>query len=148
MAFHFSLDVVLRLRRGLEHRQELLFQAAQHQAAALGRQIDELDLRLAEAAARRTRQMESGMTAAELHFEALCRRVVLESRESLRQKLIQAQSLRDSLAESLRQARRQRETLETLRDDQRLLYLQQEARVAQREHDDMLLLRRAYLRRS
>ncbi len=148
MPFHFPLEVVLRFRRGLEHRQELMLLAANHEVGLLGQQIAQLDFRLAEARDHLSTQLQSGLTSAELEFEALCRKVTMEQRETLRDKLLEAQAQRDSIAEKLRQARRNRETLETLRTDQLHTYQQAEARRDQRLLDDALLLRRAYLRRS
>jgi flagellar export protein FliJ len=145
MAFHFFLDAVLRLRQSLERQQELLLREANQQMNAVQLRIDHLNTQLALYAAQETQQ--SILSGAELHFMGLCRSVLLGQRGSLEKRLATAQTIRNSRMTSFRQARQQREVLETLRHTQVQLYRQNEARQNQRQLDDLLLLRRAYLQR-
>lgn len=148
MAFQFSLDAVLRLRQSLEHQQELLLREANQQMSALQLRIDHLTVQLSQRALHESLLLASTVSGAELQFLRLCSSVLLAQRGGLEKRLAAAQAVRDSRMASFRQARQQREILATLRQAQFQVYLQNEARHNQRQLDDLLLLRRAYLRRS
>jgi len=147
MAFQFSLDAVLRLRQSLERQQESLLREANQQMAALQLRIDDLNAQMSIDAEREARQLASALSAAELQFIRLCRSLLLSQRSGLEKRLAAAQAARDSRMASFRQARQQREVLETVRQTQAQVYRQNEDRQSQRHLDDLLLLRRAYLRR-
>jgi flagellar export protein FliJ len=148
MAFQFSLDAILRLRKSLERQQELLLHEANQQMAALQARIANLNAHLSQHAAQEDLQLASTLSAAELQFIQLSRSVLLVQRSGLEKRLASTQAVRDSRMASFQQARQQREVLETLRQTQTQVYRQHEARQNQRRLDDLLLLRRAYLRRS
>lgn len=142
MAFHFSLDVVLRVRQGLERQQELLLREANRHLMTLEQQVEELNTSLLAAARQELQQLAAGLSAAELHFDLLCRSALLERRCVLEKDAVKARAARDIQAASFRQARQQREVIETLRQRQFGIYRQLEARKHQREVDDLFLLRR------
>jgi len=142
MAFRFSLDVVLRVRRGLERQRELALQAANHRVTTLARQLDDLRAEIAAGESRKARDLQCGLSAAELQFDLLCRSVLLQWQGGLQTQLTEMQRLRDSRAADFRQARQEREALEILRENQFSLYRQQEDRRGQRRLDDLLLSRR------
>jgi flagellar export protein FliJ len=148
MAFRFSLDAVLRLRRSLERQQELLLREANQQMIAIQLKIDHLDAQLSQQASQEDLQLASTLSAAELQFLRICRSVLQGQRGGLEKRLAATQAVRDSRMAAFRQVRQQREVLETLRQAQTLVYRQNEARQNQRQLDDLLLLRRAYIRRS
>jgi len=148
MAFRFPLETVLRLRQNLERQQELLLYKANQEVLTVQRQIEDLDVAMAAHAQRRSLQLQSGVSSAELQFDLLCHSVLLESRHDLEARRARAQSARDAQAESFRQARRRREAIETLRSHQLQIFRQHEARQDQRRADDLFLLRRSYLQRS
>jgi flagellar export protein FliJ len=148
MAFRFPLEVLLRVRRGLERQQELRLQEANHRVAMLRQQIEEVHSEVGNIVARRRPQLESGISAAELQFDVLCRSVLTERQRTLEKQRVEAEAHRYSCREDFQQARRQREVMDTLRLHQLQDYHQQEARQDQRRLDDLFLLRRAYLRRS
>lgn len=139
MAFHFSLDAVLRLRQGREHQQEVLLQQANHQVASLERQAEELNAALSAYANRELQRLAAGMSAAELHFDLLCRSKLFERRSTLEKDIVDARTARDTRAESLRQARQKREVIDTLRRRCLELYHQIETRQQQCEMDDLFL---------
>jgi|SRR5579863_7508629 len=147
MAFQFPLEVVLRLRQGLERQRELLLQEANLRVAILRRQIADINSEIRNVLVRQQPRLDSGLSAAELQFDVLCRSVLVERRGELEKQLAAAEVLRNSRTEDFQQARRQREIMDTLRRHQLETYLQQEARQDQRIIDDLFLLRRAYLRR-
>lgn len=148
MAFRFPLEVLLRVRQGLERQQELRLQEANHRIAALRRQIEDVVGEVDEIIIRRRPQLASGISAAELQFDVLCRSVLTTRRDVLDKQLIDAEAHRSSCNADFQQGRRQREVMDTLRLHQLQDYNQQQARRDQRRLDDMFLLRRAYLRRS
>ncbi|MFZ0286556.1 MAG: flagellar FliJ family protein [Terriglobales bacterium] len=147
MPFHFPLDAVLRLRQSLERQQELLLREANQQVTALQLRIGELNAQISAHAIQQNLQLASTLSAAELQFLQLCRSVLLGQRGGLEKRLATAQAIQDSRMASFCQARQQREVMETLRQTQMQVYRQDAARRDQRHLDDMLLLRRAYLRR-
>lgn len=143
MAFHFSLDVVLRVRQSLEHQQELLLREANHRVMTLEQQVEELNAWLAADSQQELQQLVCGLSAAELHFDLLCRSALLERRRALEKDAVEARAARNNCAASFHQARQQREVVETLRQRQLELYRQLEARKQQRQVDDLFLLRSA-----
>jgi flagellar export protein FliJ len=148
MAFLFPLEVLLRVRQGLERQQELRLKEANLRVAMLLRQIEDVHREVRDIVARRRPQLESGVSAAELQFDVLCRSVLNERRHALEKQLLEAEAFRYSRSRDFQQARRQREVVDTLRLHQLQAYHQKEARQDQRRLDDLFLLRRAYLRRS
>jgi flagellar export protein FliJ len=147
MAFQFPLEVLLRVRLGVERQCELLLQEANLRVAMLRQQIADSDHERKTMVARQRLHFESGLSAAELQFDALCHTVLLDRRSVLEKQVSDAQVFRRSCLEDFQQARRQREVMDTLRRHQLEIYRQQEARQDQRRIDDLFLLRRAYLRR-
>jgi flagellar export protein FliJ len=147
MAFRFSLETLLRVRLSLERQHELLLQEANLRVALLQRQIAGVDSGRETNLERQRPHLESGLSAAELQFDMLCDSVLLKRRGDLERQLVAAEVLRHSRNEEFQQARRQRETMDTVRRRQLEIYRQQEARQDQRRIDDLFLLRRAYLRR-
>jgi flagellar biosynthesis chaperone FliJ len=69
---------------------------------------------------------------------------LLQYREKLGAELIRLGKLRDQQAEIFRRARRERETMESLRDQQLREYKRDALRREQRKVDDLFLLRRNY----
>src|SRR5579863_1186937 len=148
MAFRFPLEVLLRVRQGLERQHELRLQEANHAVAILRQQIENVHSEAENIVARRQPQFESGVSAAELQFDLLCRLALTERRRTLEKQLQETEALRQTRSQDFLQARRQREVLDTLRQHQLDEYEIQERRLDQRRLDDLFLLRRAYLRRS
>jgi flagellar protein FliJ len=148
MAFRFPLETLLRVRQGLERQHELRLQEANHRVAMLRQQIEDTHTEMQNISARRQPQLESGISAAELQFDVLCRSVLSERQHALEKQLVEAEALRHVRSEEFLQARRQREVIDTLRRHQLQNYQQEEARQDQRRLDDLFLLRRSYLRRS
>jgi flagellar export protein FliJ len=148
MPFRFPLQAVLHFRQSLEHQQELRLRAANQQVARGQHVIEQIDLRRRALQAEQVRDLAAGVTAAELRFAVQCEAELLRHRRELEVQRIRLQQLRDQQREIFQQARRARETLESLREDQLKLYKQEASRREQRDLDDLFLLRREYLRRS
>jgi len=148
MAFHFPLQAVLHYRESLEHQQELRLRAANQQMARVRHLIDQMDVHRRQLHSIHSRELTSGTTAAELRFGLLCDAELLRHRQALEQQLLLIEKARDQQREIFQQARRARETLEGVRDQQFRVYKKDSARRQQRSLDDLFLLRREYLRRS
>ncbi len=148
MAFRFSLEVPLRVRQSVQQQKELLLQLANQRVISLQQQVADLDEQRERILTRQRTYLESGLSAAELHFDDLCGSALLKRGDELEKQLADAELLRRTRSEEFQQARRKREAMETLRRQKFEVYRQEEARQDQRRVDDLFLLRRAYLRRS
>ncbi len=147
MAFHFPLQAVLHFRESMEHQQELRLRAANQQVARVRHLLEQIDSRRQDLLNTQTKRLGAGMTAVELQFELLCETELLRHRRELEQQLVRLQQVREQQREIFQQARRARETLEAVRDQQLRLYKKEATRREQRSLDDLFLLRREYLRR-
>jgi len=148
MPFHFPLQTVLHYRQSMEHQQELRLRTANQQAARAQHLIEQMDLQRKELESRAMEELSSGTSAAELQFGALREAAMVRRRREFEQQLTRVQQLRDQQREIFQQARRAREMLESLRDQQLSLYKKDAARREQRSLDDLFLMRREYLRQS
>jgi flagellar export protein FliJ len=148
MAFNFPLQAVLQYRKSLEHQQELRLRAANQQVARVRHLIEQLDLRRQQLQSTQERELSSGTTSAELHFGLQREAELQRHRLTLQQQLAALEKARDQQREIFQQARRARETLESVRDHQLLVYKKEAVRREQRGLDDLFLMRREYLRRS
>jgi flagellar export protein FliJ len=147
MPFHFPLHAVLHFRRSIEHQQELRLRAAQQQVLRVQHLIEQMDVRRQELYTAQSKELIAGVTAAELRFELQCEAEFLRHRGELAAQLLRLQHLREEQRKIFQQARRARETLESVRDQQLRVYQQKAARREQQNQDDLFLLRREYLRR-
>jgi flagellar export protein FliJ len=140
----FSLDVLLRFRRGQERQAELTLQRTNRAVAALERGLDQINKQIETDAERELQQMQLGLNAAELHFQVLCRSALRTRRQAIESELRKARESQETAALSLRLARQQRELLDALLQKQQQAYRQQAERQNQRSLDDLYLMRRAY----
>jgi len=143
MGFRFPLETLLRVRQGLERREELLLAEANHAVTLRRQQMAQVDGAVAELAARRVRQLQSGLSAAEMQFDLLCRSALMDRRQVLEKELAQAQDARARRQQAFYRARQQREVLDTLRNHQQEDFREQDSRNQQRQFDE-LFLRRAH----
>ncbi len=147
MAFRFPLQAVLHFRQSVEHQQELRLRAANQQVARGQHGVEQIDIRRRELHASKERQLGAGVTAAELRFGLQCEAELERQRRDLELHLVRLQQLREQQREIFQQARRARETLEAVRDEQLRIYRQEAARREQQNLDDLFLLRREYKQR-
>ena len=147
MPFRFPLAAVLRFRQTVERRHEILLQQANREVAAARQAIDELDRTKAEAAARYARELAAGVSAAEMQFNLLCRSTLAQRRSELEKKLAGAEEIRAARRQEFQHAHQQREAVDTLRQHQLQTYTEEEQKREQRTLDDLLLMRREFLRR-
>jgi flagellar export protein FliJ len=146
MAFRFPLEAVFHFRQSMEHQQELRLRAANQQVARARHLLEQLDRRIQEMRASRSRELSAGTTAAELRFGEQCEAAFEQQRQQRERELLRLEALRDQQQKIFRQARRERETFESLRNRQLAEYRRDRVRREQRQLDDLFLLRQAYLR--
>jgi flagellar export protein FliJ len=143
MAFHFSLDAVLRMRRGQERAERLKLEAilsAQAQAQARLQEVTESSFELHRQFQQR---LGGGMAGSELQFEAAREANATSVCSDLRTRLQELEQRRMAQVQIFYKVRQNREVLENLRLRKLNLYLIEQGRREQQELDDLFLMRRA-----
>jgi flagellar export protein FliJ len=142
MPFHFPLATVLRYRESIEQRERLALEKIQQEIAAIELQIRQTDDAFSVANENRAAGLAQGTRAAEMQ-------AAYEYQKSLEQlKEILLARLQDSKKKWQQQlviyeaARRNRETLEKLRQQQHEIYNREQAKREQAAADDLFLSRR------
>src|SRR5579864_7900213 len=147
MAFRFSLETLLRFRQSVERSQEILLQAANERVMLASFEIENLERFLEYRRTVRSGELSRGAFASELQFEILGDDALRRRAQVLNQQLTGLQALRDQQLERLRKARAEREAVESIRDRQLIAYHEDQKRRAQRNLDDLFLMRREFIRR-
>jgi flagellar export protein FliJ len=138
MAFQFTLDSLLRLRRSEQRQQELLLQKANEEVHRMVREIEALEDEAHQIASERT---AAGTSGAEIQFGE-SRGQVLDARRSQAELRLQSARQQQPLAEQkFQRAWQRREAIATLRERERLCYILTESRLEQRRQDDLFLQR-------
>ena len=147
MAFHFSLDSLLRLRRSVEHQHEIALADAIRNVAQQQQKIAQLEDSLRQMMEQEEKQLASGAHAIGLQTALYIRSRGVENLRELHNDLMHLKKIESACRAALLRARQEREILETLRERQLSQYHQDEARREQRRVDDLFLLRREYRQR-
>ncbi len=147
MPFRFPLQTLLRYRHGIEQQRELRLHEAAQRVAAVRREIEMVDHCAQRLEQGELRELASGLKASQLHFNRLCRSVLMSRRLELQELLAEEEKNRAHCQAEYQSAHRDREAVETLRKEGQGRYLREEARREQRRLDDLFLLRREYMRR-
>jgi flagellar export protein FliJ len=140
MAFQFSLDSVLRLRRSEQRQQELILHCANEQVSRVAGELENL-----RSEARRIRSdsnAQARITAAEIQFDQLrCEILAVRCAETTG-RLLTVQERRTAALKEFQRVWQNREVLDTLREHERQAYALEESRREQRAQDDLFLQRR------
>ncbi|HEX3820783.1 MAG TPA: flagellar FliJ family protein [Candidatus Sulfotelmatobacter sp.] len=147
MPFQFSLQAILHLRQSIERQQELRLRGANQQVAKVRRLIELADDRIRREQNICADALSAGTTSAELRLSTAAQDLLRAQRQRIETELKRLQTLRDQQQRVFHQARRERETIESLRDRQLMEYKRNTSRREQRRADDLFLLRQSYLRR-
>jgi len=143
MAFHFTLETVLRYRQSLEDREWLRLQALLARRSATLSELEQyhqLSLDMAHATAQA--MLVEPTPAVEIHFATARLQAMGRQQHLLR---LQLSELETAIAEQrsrFAQQRRNREVLESLRDGQWRDYQLAQRRREQAQLDELHLLRR------
>ncbi len=121
---------------------------ANQQVAKMRHLLEQIDDRIRHAQIRESQELTAGTTSAELHFAISRETTLRQQRPEVERELLRWQNVRDQQQKIYQQARRERETFESLRDHQLREYQRDEKRREQRQQDELFLLRQSYLRRS
>lgn len=121
--------------------------AANQRVSRVSHLLEQLDQCLHQAHALCFEDLTATRTGAELHFGLVREASIRQQREILQRELLRLQDLRDQQQRVFRHARQQREMIESLRTRQEQEYERDRSRRAQRELDDLFLLRQSYHRR-
>lgn len=132
MAFRFSLESVLRLRRSEQRQQEILLQKANEQVNTILRQIEML-----ETAAFALSPGAQPVTGAELEFAAEQLRLLAMQRAEAESRLGAARERQRFAENEFRRVWQRREALEALCRREQELHHMQENRREQRLQDEL-----------
>jgi flagellar export protein FliJ len=141
MAFRYSLQSVLRLRRSLERQEEQRLFGAAAIVARLRADIAQLKDIHFDQKRQAFQEMTSGSSGAALQFIAVCDAAYARVHQALLLQLEQAEKKRMEQLELYKLARQKRETFEGLRDRQEEAYNLDFARHEQQSTDEAFLLR-------
>lgn len=142
MAFHFSLETILRLRRGQERAERLKLEAIASERARAGRQLEIMTEQFLESRRRFQQLMIQGMSGSELQFENARSESVTAARRALEARISELEQQRLKQVEASMKTRRSREILENLRDTKFEIYRQALSRREQQELDALFLMRK------
>ncbi len=142
MAFHFSLEAILRLRRGQERVERLKLETIASEQAQAKNQLENLTQQFYESRRRFQRQMGEEMFGAELQFEDARSDRVAAARLALEMRIAELERERLKQVEVYTKAHQSRELLENLRARKFDLYRQTLSRREQQDLDDLFLMRR------
>lgn len=145
MPFRFSLQALLHFRQSIEHQQELRLRAANQQVARARHGLEQIDGRIRQTQTLSSEFLARGTTGAELSFLQTTESSLLDQRQELELELVRCQHVRDQQERVFRQARRERETFESLRNQHLHDYQRDQARREQRRLDDLFLMRKTYV---
>jgi len=143
MAFRFTLQSVLRLRRSRENQEERKLLAIASAAGRVRTEIERLEEISMDNYRRRNDELTSGAAiGAMLQFDAMCdeRRRTLQFER--RKMLAELEHKRAQQAAEYRKARQQREIMEGLRDHQKAKFDREFQKREQERADEIFLIRK------
>ena len=141
MPFRFSLAVLLRLGEGIERNQEIMLTTAHQAVRKLEQEIEEVHSTLNSPPYDQTMIEGERNTGAELQFRLQCEHTLRRQCVQLQQRLVIAKKDRDIRAAAYREARREREILDTLCEEEWQRYRCEQSRREQQDADDLYLSR-------
>jgi len=142
MAFRFALAALLRLRQSREQQHERLFHEANLRRAELRRALEAVARAVSQLKENDSQGLNAGMRAAELQFDLLRLSRLAEHRCQLEREVAQAEAECARRLQQFRQAHGERQIIESLRDRQLHSYQRWQEKQAERNFEDLLLLRR------
>ncbi len=141
MPFRFSLSTVLKLRENLEQKESRILEQCYAELAAVQGRLWEAEQNIVHAREERGQQLKEGLPAIHLQLALQGETQLKQMRDSLQQKLGEAQARLREQIEIYKRARQQRDTLEEIRNQQMESYQREEAKNEQQQRDELHLLR-------
>jgi len=142
MPFHFPLATVLRYRESIERREQLALEKIQHEIARVEMQIKQVDDDCSAATEMRAAELAHGMSAVEMQSAYEYQKALEQQADALRVLLQELKKKWRQQLASYEVARRNREILEKLREQQLEVYSREQAKRGQAVIDDLFLARR------
>jgi flagellar export protein FliJ len=141
MAFHFSMETLLRLRHSLERKERLLLEDLARRMAAVRQEILAIQQERRAAWELLSGGLKVGLNASEMHFAQMCE-VARQARHCrLTEQLMELEKQYFLQQTIFLAARQKREILENLRDRQATEYRREWDRKEQQNVDDLFLMR-------
>lgn len=147
MPFRFPLQAVLHFRLNVERQEELRLSVLNQRIASVTQRMGQIANRIRELCASSSDDLVAGTTSAELRFTLTTEGVLQHQHQELERDLTRLQGLQSQQQRVFHHARRQRETIESLRDQQLDEYRRNAARREQLRLDESFLLRLGHIRR-
>ncbi len=149
MAFHFTLEAVLRYRESLEQRERQVLEKLYARRQSLLREMEECSRRIVRVRRRLLEHMQTeALPAVEIHFETGHRLALEAHRLALAAQIQKLQGLIREQMQRFQMQRRYCELLYALRRSQHEQYLVVQRRRQQIEQDELHLLRQLFEYRS
>lgn len=142
MPFRYPLATVLRYRASLELREYLALEKLQQELTLVELKIRQLENDFTVAGKNRTTELAQGTSAVSVQAAYDYEKALEQYREVLRSRWQERKSAWRQQLASYERARRNRETLEKLRDQQLEAYNREQAKRSQAAIDDLFLARR------
>ena len=141
VAFYFSLEAVLRVRRGQERVERLKLEAILSDQARTRTRLEEVELGRFELRRKFQQELGNGIVGSELQYQAIREANMVSLCASLRARLVDLEQQRWAQLKLFAKARQHREVLENLRARKLDLYRIEQGRREQQELDDLFLMR-------
>jgi len=141
VAFHFTLEQVLRVRESIERREELALQRAEMEVARVRKRIEDLTEELAAVQRKREESLKQPMQAFLLQGFDADIHAITEARNTMQETLKIVQSQRDQQRKIYQAAHNGRQMLTDLEKQQRTEYEIGEVKAQQKKLDDLFAAR-------
>jgi flagellar export protein FliJ len=142
MAFRFSLATVLRLREIAEEREERLLGQILQQIAQAVQMISDLETQRTNLIRQRETDLQSQMSAAELHISYAQLRALEDKQKQAREHLTKLETLRMQQLKVYEAAHQNRELLTGMREEQLDAHRLEQTKLEQSVMDDNFISRR------
>ena len=141
MAFHFSLEAVLRLRHSQERRERSRLDVILSEIGHTRIQLYEITETSLESRRLFQKQLGGILTGAEIQFESGRVEAIKAARLSLQARLAELDQRRSAQMKTYLKARQRREIIENLRQRKFDIYRMEQTRQEQQGLDDLFLMR-------
>ncbi len=144
MAFRFSLEAVLNVRRSQEQSERRKLDVIVSEQSQIRAALQELDDMSRDSYGRFQQRLGGGVTGSELQLETLREANINLARNRLLSRLAECEQRRATQTQIFFQTRRNREVLDDLRLRKFQDYRVEQARREQQELDDLFLMRHEF----
>lgn len=146
MAFHFPLQAILRLRRGLERMERLKLEAIASELARAKRELEIMTEQFIDSRRKFQKRLVQVTYASELIFEDARADRVAAAQRGLKIRIAELEQMRLKQVQIYMKAQQSREVLESLHDKKFEIYRKEMIRLEQQGLDDLFVMRKSLLR--